>query len=449
MPLTAWATSSTLETVRLGKESDAVRLVFELDKATQYRFFHLSKPDRFVVDLINTRQHHKLPTFDFSVTPIKSIRSGVRKGYDLRLVFDLSRSAKAKVFALKPQGRRGHRVVIEMDRGKEYARAKRSPVVASVAKKKPNTKKSIASTTTKKPVRAVRREATLSRSLRDIIVAIDAGHGGNDPGAHGRNGTYEKDVVLAIARRLEKLIKREPGMRPVMIRDGDQYIDLRRRIKRAHEFKADLFVSIHADAFDDPRVRGASVYALSKNGATTEAAARLANRENAADLIGGVSLDDKDDLLASVLLDLSQNATMEASLDIAKNVLKGLKQVGSLHKSRVEQAGFAVLKSPDIPSILVETAFISNPKDERRLRSHKGQQQMAEAIMYGVRGYFVSNPPPGTRLAVQKHTIKRGETLSGIANRYQVSTSQLRLANYLAGDRIKIGQVLQIPRGET
>ena len=280
---------------------------------------------------------------------------------------------------------------------------------------------------------------------RDVIIAIDAGHGGIDPGARGNKGLLEKDAVLAIARRLETLVKREPGMRPVMIRDGDYFISLRKRVNKARASQSDLFISIHADAFDDSRVSGSSVYALSQRGATTEAARLLANRENAADLIGGVSLEDKDDMLASVLLDLSQNATIEASVDVASRVLQGLKRLGKVHKSRVEQAGFAVLKSPDIPSILVETAFISNPQEERRLRTAKHQQAMAEAMMLGVRSYFKANPPPGTRIAAREHVIERGDTLSAIAERYNISLAALRSANNISGDRIRIGQVLHIP----
>jgi N-acetylmuramoyl-L-alanine amidase len=280
-----------------------------------------------------------------------------------------------------------------------------------------------------------------------VIIAIDAGHGGDDPGASGRRGTREKHVVLAIARQLERLIKKEPGMRPVMIRNGDYYLGLRKRMQKARAMQADLFISIHADAFRNGRASGSSVYVLSQNGATSEAAQWLAKSENSSDLIGGVSLDDKDDLLRSVLLDLSQNATIAASLDVGSSVLKELGGVGKLHKKRVEQAGFAVLKSPDIPSILVETGYISNKREERNLRDKGYQRKLAVAMLKGVRRYFSQNAPPGTRLAMadQKHVIRRGETLSGIAQQYSVTQLALRSINSLRNSRLKIGQVLRIP----
>lgn len=239
-------------------------------------------------------------------------------------------------------------------------------------------------------------------------------------------------------------------MRAVMTRTGDYYVGLRKRMKIARQHKADLFVSIHADAFHDSRVRGSSVYTLSNRGASSEAARWLAESENAADLVGGVSLDDKDDLLASVLLDLSQTATRQASMDAADQVYRQLKGLGKTHGKRVQQAGFMVLKSPDIPSMLVETAFISNPNEEKRLRDPKHQQKLAKSLVKGVRSYFHTMPPPGTYLAARqprKHVISRGETLSVIAQQYRVSLASLRSVNGLAGDHIRIGQVLKIPGG--
>lgn len=280
--------------------------------------------------------------------------------------------------------------------------------------------------------------------MRDVVIAIDAGHGGEDPGARGHRGTREKTVVLAIARRFKALVEKEPGMRPVMIRDGDYYISLRGRIKKARQKRADIFISIHADAFHNKKARGSSVYTLSPRGATSEAARWLAESENKADLIGGVSLDDKDDLLASVLLDLSQTASLEASLDVADHILGGLKRVGKVHKRRVQSASFMVLKSPDIPSVLVETAFISNPEEERKLRSKSYQQKLAQALMQGVRKYFHRFPPPGTHLA-RRHVIKTGDTLSAIAEQYQVPVHRLRNVNQLESDHVKVGEVLQIP----
>jgi N-acetylmuramoyl-L-alanine amidase len=320
---------------------------------------------------------------------------------------------RPKSFLLKPNNAYGHRLVIDLfHQGKKSTQSK--------------------------------VERQVARGQRDVVVAIDAGHGGEDPGAKGHRGTREKDIVLAIARKLEKLVNAEPGMRAVMIRDGDYYLSLRKRIKKARKQRADLFISIHADAFHNPKARGSSVYVLSKRGASSEAAKWLANSENQADLIGGVSLDDKDDLLASVLLDLSQTATIEASLDVGSSILGGLKQIGKVHKHRVQQAGFVVLKSPDIPSVLVETAFISNPTEEKRLRTSSYQRKMARAMMRGIRNYFNRYPPEGTQLA-RRHTIQRGDTLSEIAARYQVTLDHLRKVNSLTGDRLTVGSTIKIP----
>jgi N-acetylmuramoyl-L-alanine amidase len=237
---------------------------------------------------------------------------------------------------------------------------------------------------------------------RDVVVAVDAGHGGEDPGAIGAGGTREKDVVLGIARALADRINGEPGMHAVLTRDADYFVALRERIRRARAAKADLFVSIHADSVFDRGVSGASVYVLSEKGATNEAARWLAERENAADLKGGVKLDDKDNVLASVLLDLSQSASIGSSTEAAERVLAAIDRIGDVRKPRVQQAGFVVLKSPDIPSMLVETAYISNPADERRLGSEAHQQQLAAAIFGGIRGYFEDSPPDGTRFALRK-----------------------------------------------
>jgi len=252
-------------------------------------------------------------------------------------------------------------------------------------------------------------------------------------------------VVLAIARELEKLVRKERGMRTVMTRSRDVFLPLRSRVAIARKHKADLFVSIHADAYDDRRVSGSSVYALSARGATSEAARWLAERENAADLVGGVKLDDKDDLLASVLLDLSQTGTIEASLNVGDRVLRELGRVGETHRSSVQQAGFMVLKSPDVPSILVETAFISNPEDEQRLTNPAYQKSVARAILAGIRRYFADYAPPGTLLAARRHVIGQGESLGALAARYQVTPEALRAANGLRGESLPVGKVLTIP----
>jgi N-acetylmuramoyl-L-alanine amidase len=247
------------------------------------------------------------------------------------------------------------------------------------------------------------------QGARDLVIAIDAGHGGDDPGAIGKNGTREKDVTLAIARALEQRIDAEPGMKAVLTRDGDYFVPLRDRMRRARGHQADLFVSIHADSIRDRSVDGSSVYILSQHGATTEAARWLAERQNAADLIGGVQLDNKGDMLASVLLDLSQTAAITASHTAAEHVLRQLNLVGEVRKPLVQQAGFMVLKSPDIPSMLIETAYISNPAEEMRLRSVAHQAKLAAAIHHGLRDYFYSDPPAGTRIAQMARREPRAE----------------------------------------
>jgi len=293
------------------------------------------------------------------------------------------------------------------------------------------------------------------------VVAIDAGHGGEDPGAIGRRGTKEKKIVLAIARNLAKLVNKQPGMKAVMIRNGDYYISLRGRTKKARRANADVFISIHADAFRNSKARGSSVFILSKRGASSETARWLADKENSADLAGGVSLDDKDDLLAKVLLDLSQTASIEGSDSVAKRVLKGLKKIGKPHKNGVERAGFAVLKSPDIPSVLVETGFISNPYEESQLRKSSYRKKVAKAIFVGINDYFKRYPIPGTiygqalsRKSLAKksrktknkirHKIVRGDSLSLIAQRYGVSIKEIKRLNRIRGNTLILGKNLLI-----
>lgn len=438
LPMSAsWAANSLkYNTMRVGQHDNQTKIVLDLTGPIKYKYFKLSRPDRFVVDLIDVVKTGKKPKINYANTAVKNIRSGIRNGNDLRLVVELRQSLKGNVYLLKPTAGKGNRLVIELldKSSKPVQRVAKAPV-----------KKTVQQAQAATAPKVKKKQLIVKQQQRDIVIAIDAGHGGIDPGAKGHKGTREKDVVLAIARRLEKLVKKEDGMRPLMIRDGDHFIKLANRKEKARKHKADFFISIHADAFPDKRAKGASVYALSQRGATSEAAKLLANRENASDLVGGVSLDDKDDMLASVLLDLSQSATIEDSIDVGGKILKGLKGVARIHKTSVQQAGFAVLKSPDIPSILVETAFISNPREEKNLRSGGYQQKLAEAMMFGIRSYFISNPPAGTRIAAREHVIERGETLSTIASRYRISLSTLRVANQLTSDSLRIGQVLQIP----
>ena len=335
-------------------------------------------------------------------------------------MLDVAREVRPKDFTLKPVPPYGHRLVVDLFMPE--------PEGAAPAPRQPE-------------------------GLRDVIVAVDPGHGGEDPGAIGKGGVYEKDVVLSIARRLRDRINGADGFNAVMVREGDYYVSLRKRTSIAREHRADMFVSIHADAFTSPRVRGASVYALSERGASSETARWLADNENRSDLIGGVgpvSLDDKDAQVRSVLLDLSMDGTLRASLAAGESVMGSLAAVSRMHKRRVEQAGFAVLKSPDVPSILVETGFLSNPEEARLLASGSHQNKVATAIADGIRGYLLRNPPPDARIAALEHrglqhVIARGDTLSEIAARYRVSMAMLRSVNGLRGDRIMVGQVLLIP----
>jgi len=411
------AGSVQLENVRIWAAPENTRVVLDVSGPVEHHLEMLTNPYRAVVDIQNTRIGKALTQPDPADKYLQRMRSGRQGEEDLRIVLDLKKHVETKVFLLPPNQQYGHRLVIDL-----FDKDRKTQVQKVVLDRLPN-------------------------QPRDVVIAIDAGHGGEDPGAKGPSGVYEKDVVLKLARQLADLVNKERGMRAVMIREGDYFLRLRKRIDKAREHKADLFISIHADAFKDQRVSGSSVYILSKKGSSSEAARWLAEQENASDLIGGVSLDDKDDILASVLLDLSQTASLEASIDAADRVLGGLKSLGKVHKSHVQSAGFAVLKSPDIPSILVETAYISNPAEEKKLRDPGYQAKLARAILSGLKGYFTDHAPEGTILASRKHVITRGDTLSAIANHYRVSTKRLRDSNGIKGDTIRVGQVLMIPSG--
>ena len=410
--------------VRLWRAPDHTRVVFDLSEPVSHSLLELDNPRRLVVDMPDVRLLEALTDLPLDNTPIDRVRSGVREGDDLRIVFDLAAQVRPKSFPLAPNERTGHRLVLDLfDVGSE---GEDSQDVKSV-------------------------EQLSDR--RDIVVAIDAGHGGEDPGALGPKKLQEKKVVLAIARKLQAKLRNTPGLKPVMIRDGDYYVSLRGRRDLARKHQADLFVSIHADAFRQASANGASVYALSTKGASSTAAQYLADRENAADLVGGVRLSDKDDVLAGVLADLSMTATLDTSLSLGARVLGEIDDIAKLHKRKVEQAGFAVLKSPDIPSILVETGFISNPGEADRLNTSAYQDKMASAIHDGIVVWFKSHPPAGTLLAwqraqqggAQQYVIARGDTLSEIAERYRVSVKSLKETNGISGSTIRIGQVLTIP----
>lgn len=427
----AWATSgvSHLQKIRAEALEGSVRLNFDLTTNSEHVLFKLPSPNhRVVLDLKNTRLG-AAPKFDIDAAGhmVNKLRYASRDNDVLRVVLDVNEDLKASTHVVKSGA--GQRLVLTL------SSAKQAPAVVA-------------------PVAKPQSKSHSGRSGRDLIVAIDAGHGGKDPGAVGKRGTYEKDIVLQVARRLEALLKKEPGLRPVMIRDRDVFLPLRERIRSARRHKADLFVSIHADAARNRKATGSSVYILSENGASSEAARLLAEQENAVDLIGGVSLDDKDDVLAEVLLDLSQRHTIESSHAVASDMLSELGKVGDVHKHSVEQAGFAVLKSPDIPSVLVETAFISNPSEEKRLRTSAYQNKIAKSLLKGIRSYFSKNAPADSLMAWRRendlrHTIRSGETLSGIAVRYRTSVRDIKAVNRLNSDRVRIGQVLKIPTSQT
>ena len=424
--------------------SDHRQLVLALTGPVEHQVFALQGPDRIVIDLKQTTFKGRVPGIAGDDALVTSIRTGIRKGTDLRVVIDLKRGVQFTDTLLSAEGKQGHRLVVDLAGGGSPAA---KPDVEPDAPTLDEPEQAVA--TTAAPV--VEMPAV---EPRDIVIAIDAGHGGADPGAIGAKGSREKDVVLAIAKRLKRRVDAEPGMKGVLVRTGDYFIPLRKRMQIARKHKADFVVSLHADAFKDNRARGSSVYVLSKSGASSEAARWLAEKENAADLVGGVSLDDKDQVLASVLLDLSQTATMQASYDAASEVLRNLRKLGPVHASKVQNARFAVLKSPDIPSMLVETAFISNPTEEKKLLNGSHQELLANAVIDGVKSYFALYPPPGTLLAMQDadsaaqtYVCVSGDTLSGIASRYRVSLARLRQHNGLNSDTIHVGQVLQIPIG--
>ena len=413
--------AADVDAVRLWRAPDHTRMVLDLSGATDFSTLSLENPERFVVDLPQSRLSASLTSLPLEGTPISRVRSGIRQGTDLRLVFDLSASVRTSVFLLPPNDTTGHRVVIDL----------------------------FDKTPTEEPKPVLSVESLEGR--RDIVIAIDPGHGGEDPGASGPGGLREKTVVLQIARRLENQLAKIPGFKPMLVRTGDYYVSLKNRRDKARALEADLFVSIHADAFREKSAHGASVYALSMRGATSTTAQYLADTENAADLVGGVELAEMDPMLAGVLADLSMTGTLDTSLNLGALILEQIDGVARLHKKRVEQAGFAVLKSPDVPSLLIETGFISNPGEAGRLATPAYQDKMARAIRRGIQSWFARQPPPGTLLAWQREqggrevTIAAGDTLSEIAERYGVTVASIKTNNGLSRDVIYVGQTLVIP----
>jgi N-acetylmuramoyl-L-alanine amidase len=406
------AAGARVKDIRLSTHNGYVRLVFDLDRSVDHSVFALNKPERIVLDLKNTKMTHGMVDRVSAHSLIRRIRSGVRDGDDLRVVFDLQQEVKPRSFLLGPSGSSGHRLVLDLHDEQ------------------------------------VKPAAAEKKQLRDVIVAIDAGHGGKDPGATGKNGTYEKTVTLQIAKKLEQKINAQKGMKAVLVRKNDRFMRLRERIRKAREYDADMMISLHADSFPDPRARGSSIYALSVDGATSETAKLLAEKENAADLLfGDVDLAVEDEMVKEVLFDLSLTGTIQSSLDIGDEILQQIKSVNRVHKKQVQQAGFAVLKAPNIPSVLIETAFISNPREEKNLKSSAHQKKVANAISKGVTNYFARMAPPGTWLSASaaEYKVKSGDTLGSIAQKYQTSVENLRARNAMHTSSLNAGQVLKIP----
>ena len=459
--------------LRLWHSPDKTRVVFDVSSDVSHTVFSLENPQRLVVDIKNADLKISLPGLDPQNNHISAIRSGEPQPGVLRFVFELKRALEPNSFVLTPNELYGYRLVVDM-------------LDQSVAQVVENPSKSAEKTVDNRPADPVsqqplasaepavlenvserRPQSHVQQKPQQMVVAIDAGHGGEDPGAIGYRGSHEKVITLSIAKRLKQIVDDDPRMRAVMIRTGDYYIKLHKRRELASAKGADIFVSIHADAFKRRSARGLSVFALSQSGATSTMARALADKENASDLIGGVSLSDKDEVLKKVLVDLSMTNTISESVNLGGRVLRELGQVGKLHSKRVEQAGFAVLKSPDMPSILVETGFITNPEEERKLRTQKYQTRIAKAIHSAISQYYDQTPyysvasysspslqnsgrstASGTAPSRPKyHTVVRGDTLSTIAERYRVSLRELKNINNLRSNVAVLGKRLKLPAG--
>lgn len=419
------AAALSIDSVRLYRAPDHTRIVFDLPGKIDFKLDKLVNPDRVVVDLDNAMLNFNMASLDYADSPIKDIRVG-KHPHKTRVVFDMKQEVRLRTNLLKPVDPHGWRLVVDLYDSKP------------------------------KPVKSALEEATQAGQPRNMIIAIDAGHGGEDPGAHGPRGTLEKNITLQISRRLKALMEKEPGMTPVLTRTGDYYVPLaeRRHIAR-QQHHADLFISIHADAFTNASAHGASVFALSSRGATSATARYLAKMANESDKVAGVYAEEQDDSnLLSVLADMRMSGSMAHSLYLGRQILSHLDDIASLHGGRhkVEQANFVVLRDPEMVSVLVETGFISNRKEELALRSPTHQEKIAKAILAGVRDYFRSHPAPGSYYAAQRkmkrneYHIRSGDTLSSIAQQYQVSEQALRTANDLDSDQIQVGQTLVIPQ---
>ncbi|MFD1008832.1 MULTISPECIES: N-acetylmuramoyl-L-alanine amidase [Oceanisphaera] len=422
--VSAWA--NQLESIRVWPSPDNTRIVLDMSSAPAYEYFMLTNPHRLVVDLRQTQSRVKFSTINNNSKLITTVRNStppVASSY--RLVFELKNSVKPVVFPLSPAGDYGHRLVVDLP----YSDSSRAPQ------------------------QIARKPAPMGQ--KEVVIAIDAGHGGEDPGAVGPKKNHEKHITLAISRRLADLINKEPGMRAVMTRTGDYYVNLNRRSEIARKGRADLLLSIHADSVANSGPRGASVWVLSSNRANREMAGWLEKQERQSELLGGVgeviSQTDGNPYLTRTFLDLSMDKSRADSYAISEHILSAMGKVVRLHKSKPEHASLAVLKSPDIPSLLIEAGFISNPQEEQLLLTATHQQKVAQAVFNGVKSFYRQNPPSGTMMASQatgkpqKHTVRTGESLSLIATRYGVSVTRLKGHNRLQSDVVRIGQVLDIP----
>ena len=412
---------STVENVRIWSDNSKTRVVLDLSRSVQHTIFTLRAPDRLVIDLKDSRLAKSLINMPKGAGSVRSIRSAIRADGQLRVVLDLNTAVRSRTFTAGPNVTYGDRLVIDLQQAGGLS--------------------------------TVKRASEAYQPGRDIVIAIDAGHGGKDPGSIGRRAK-EKDIVLSVSRELARRINAEPGMRAVMIRDGDKFIELGNRVEIAQRYDADLLVSVHADANSSSGPSGASVWALDLDRADRVARNTLGQRGKKDVKVGDVSLNDKDPVLASVLYDLSQSAALSASNDVGARVVRQLGRVAKMHSSKVRTKSLAVLTSAEMPSILVETGFISNPGDEKKLRDKGHQGRLANAILAGIRDYFYTNPPPDTQIAIDlrrepakkvRYVVARGDTVSEIAERYNVSSADIRRANKLRTDKIRVGQTLSIP----
>jgi len=497
------ANNIQVENARLWRAPDNTRLVFDVSSSFTHRILVLTEPARISIDINADNLKADLAQLDLSNTPIKSIRSSQNKG-NLRIVLDLSANVTPKIFALKPNQTYGNRLVVDLfdvipnsntteepavyDIDKDISnviaqinaeqnkQAKQEEQITKAEKAEPKnslyeTKPHLPPTNVKvtpaksdkkpqKPIVVKTNDKTYDQNAQnklDIIIAIDAGHGGEDPGAIGPKGQREKHIVLSIAKELQREINSYPGFKAELTRTGDYFIPLRKRSEIARNKNASLLVSIHADAAPRRSAFGASVYVVSQKGATSETARWLADSENRSDLIGGAGiLDNKNKMLASVLLDLSMTSSLTSSLNVGQKVLNKIGTITPLHKKDVEQAGFVVLKNPDIPSILVETGFISNHNESQKLTTKEHQVKLAKAIAAGIVQFFQQNPPINTYIAWQRdngklprpseHVVISGDNLSVIAQKYNISIADIRKVNKLTNDTLKVGQVLKLPK---